>query len=128
MYPFERSLVRKYKDKQFTIIGVNSDEKEDLAELFDNRTIKWPCFWDGGSPGGPIAQKWQVFSWPTIYIIDEKGVIRFKPRGDQEIDDDIYLLLNELKTKTPAAPTAAPSPVSNPVSNPAPSPAPTATP
>jgi hypothetical protein len=100
MYPFERSLVRKYQDKPFTIVGVNSDGKEKLAEIIADQTIKWPCFWDGGSPGGPIASKWNVSSWPTIYILDEKGVIRFNPEGDpREIDDDIYKLLEEMKAK-----------------------------
>ena len=100
MYPFERSLVKKYQDRPFTIVGVNSDDKEELANLIADRTIKWPCFADG-STGGPIAKDWNVMGWPTIYIIDEKGIIRHQPEGgEKEIDDDIYRLLDELKRKS----------------------------
>src|SRR5476649_1805146 len=104
MYPFERSLVRKYKDKPFALIGVNSDDKEDLEGIIADKTIKWPCFFDGGSTGGPIATKWNVQGWPTIYIIDEKGVIRSKPDlDDKEIDDYIYKLLSEQREQSSKA-------------------------
>jgi hypothetical protein len=101
MYPYERSLVKKYQDKPFALIGVNSDDKEDLEGILADRTIKWPCFWDGGSTGGPIATQWNVHGWPTIYILDEKGVIRYKPELDERaIDDDIYKLLSEQHAKS----------------------------
>ena len=33
--------------------------------------------------GGPISTKWGVRGWPTIYILDHEGRIRFHgPRGD----------------------------------------------
>ena len=113
MYPFERSLVTKYKDKPFTIVGVNSDEKEELQGILDDRTIKWPCFWDGGSPGGPIARQYKVSGWPTIYILDSKGVIRYVPISHgQELDDDIYKLLSEMKF-APAEAQSGASPAAN---------------
>lgn len=119
MYPYERSLVKKYENKPFVLIGVNSDDKEELQTLLDDKKIKWPCFWDGGSTGGPIATQWNVMGWPTIYIIDENGVIRYKPElDDKEIDDDIYRLLDEQKAKSNPSPT----PNSGPSSNPSPSP------
>ena len=53
--------------------------------------ITWRSFWDGGRTGGPIASKYQVRSWPTVYMIDHQGIIRYKkPRGpaiDQAISD-----------------------------------------
>jgi peroxiredoxin len=104
MYPYERSLVKKYSDKPFALVGVNSDGKEELEGIIADRTIKWPCFWDGGDAGGPIARQWHVMGWPTIYILDENGVIRYKVHGnDQEIDDDIYKLLTKLKEKSAGA-------------------------
>jgi hypothetical protein len=43
--------------------------------------MDWPCWFDGGN--GPIARDWNVLSWPSIYILDEKGVIVAKHlRGD----------------------------------------------
>ena len=37
-----------------------------------------------GTTRGPIATRWNVSGWPTIYVLDAKGVIRFKnPRGER---------------------------------------------
>ena len=79
MYPHERSLVEKLKDEPFAIIGVNSDkELDELQGVLEEENITWRSFWNGGSTGGPISTQWNVSSWPTIYVLDHKGVIRAK--------------------------------------------------
>ena len=65
MYPHERSLVERMKDKPFALIGINSDPKEKLLEAIKREKMTWRSFWDGGSTGGPIATKWNVRGWPT---------------------------------------------------------------
>ena len=98
MYPHERSLVKRLKDKPFALIGVNSDSKERLREAMKKNDITWRSFWDGGSTGGPIASKWGVSGWPTIYVIDHRGVIRFKNlRGDQ-LEEALEMLVTEAET------------------------------
>jgi Redoxin len=84
MYPHERSLVEKLKDKPFALIGVNSDtDKKKLKERMEKEKITWRSFWNGGSTSGPISTEWNVHGWPTIYVIDADGVIRHKNlRGD----------------------------------------------
>ena len=86
MYPHERSLVKRLANKPFALIGINSDK--DLAKLrprLKEENISWRSFWNGPKgTGGPISAKWGVRGWPTIYILDHKGVIRFKgPRGEK---------------------------------------------
>ncbi len=77
MYPHERSLVKKMSDKPFVLLGVNSDKnRDDLKKAMEKEHITWRSWFDGGRTGGPIASKWNVRGWPTLYIIDEKGVIR----------------------------------------------------
>ncbi len=95
MYPHERSLVQRFAGKPFTILGINSDAREELRQIIDNGTVQWPCIVDGGDTSGPIATAWKVQGWPTIYIIDGKGKIRFQPRRGQEIEEAIETLLNE---------------------------------
>ena len=91
MYPHERSLVKNLKDKPFALIGVNSDPKDRVKAAIKRENISWRSFWDGGRTGGPIASNYQVRGWPTIYMIDHEGIIRYKkPRGraiDQAIED-----------------------------------------
>ncbi len=84
MYPHERSLVKQYEGKPFAIIGVNSDRSLDKLKLrLEEENITWRSFYDQ-STSGPIATQWNVNGWPTIYVIDHEGVIRYKNvRGDQ---------------------------------------------
>lgn len=85
MYPHERSLVKKFADKPFAIIGVNSDrDLEALQPILEENEITWRSFWNGEKgTGGPISTRWNVSGWPTIYILDAEGRIRYKNlRGD----------------------------------------------
>jgi hypothetical protein len=93
MYPHERSLVSKMSDKPFVILGVNSDSNRDaLKKVLVQENITWRSFWNGGSTSGPISSAWGVRGWPTLVLIDAKGVIRNKwlgaPRGNA-LDDAI---------------------------------------
>lgn len=101
MFPHERSLVEKYKNEAFAIIGVNSDKDlEQLKEVRAKENITWRSFWNGPEgTAGPIAAAWNVHGWPTLYILDAKGVIRYKSVGADEaaIDAALENLLTEMK-------------------------------
>jgi tetratricopeptide (TPR) repeat protein/peroxiredoxin len=78
-YPFERSLVERLKGRPFVFLGVECDDHRDaVCKARDEGEITWRCWWDGGSIEGPIATRWNVKGWPSIFIIDHKGVIRYK--------------------------------------------------
>ena len=97
MYAHERSLVEKYAGKPFAIVGINSDrERDKLKERMAEEGINWRSFFDGGGPGGPIASKWNVSGWPTIYVIDAEGRLRFKDVRGDELDAAIEELMGEL--------------------------------
>jgi len=97
MYPHERSLVKKLAGKPFALIGVNSDkDKTVLAKRVKEENITWRSFWNGPEgTSGPISAKWNVGSWPTIYVIDHKGVIRFKNARGKKLDEAVEKLLAE---------------------------------
>jgi thiol-disulfide isomerase/thioredoxin len=107
MFPHERSLVKKLADKPFVLLGVNSDR--DLADIkpkLEKDEITWRSFWNGKEgTGGPISKEWNVQGWPTLYIIDHKGVIRHKylgSPGDAVLDKAIDKLVAEAeKTAKP---------------------------
>jgi peroxiredoxin len=90
MYPHERSLVKAMENKPFVLIGVNSDPSKDvLKKVIADEKMTWRSFWDGGNTQGPIATKWNVHGWPTLYVVDHKGIIRHKWVGSpgEEIMD-----------------------------------------
>jgi hypothetical protein len=95
MYPHERSLVKRLGGKSFALLGVNSDPKERLRRAIKKENITWRSWWDGGSPSGPIATKWNVRAWPTVYVLDHKGVIRSKDPTEKELDKLVDQLLKK---------------------------------
>jgi len=100
MYPHERSLVKRLAEKPFALVGINSDDKpEALKEAIAKESMTWPSWFDGGTDG-PIAKKWNVQGWPTIYVLDHKGVIRFKNKREKDLDQAVDALLEEHAAET----------------------------
>lgn len=104
MYPHERSLVKKMENKPFALIGVNSDpDREALKEVLKKENITWRSFWKGKEgTSGPISTTWNVQGWPTLYVLDHKGVIRHKwlgSPGDKVMDEAIEKLVKEAEEK-----------------------------
>jgi len=101
MIPHERSLVEKYEDAPFAIVGVNSDPNlAQILSVCERENISWRSFWNGPDGSrGPISRAWDVEGWPTLYILDAKGVIRYKSVGAnmQVIDQTIEQLLAEIQ-------------------------------
>jgi peroxiredoxin len=97
MYPHERSLVKRLEGKPFALLGVNSDSKDRVRQAMKKENITWRSWWDGGNTGGPIAKAWNVSGWPTIYVLDAKGVIRYKNVREKQMDKAVDALLKELE-------------------------------
>ncbi len=100
MFPHERSLVKQMSDKPFALVGVNSDKDRDaLKPILEKEQITWRSFWNGDKgTQGPISSEWGVRGWPTLYLIDHKGVIRHKwlgSPGEKIMDEAIEKLVKE---------------------------------
>jgi hypothetical protein len=97
MYPHERSLVKRLEGKPFALIGVNSDDdREALKATLAGEGITWRSFWNGAAPTAP-SRAWRVQVWPTLYVIDHKGVIRYKDVDGVALDQAVDTLLREME-------------------------------
>ena len=97
MIPHERSLVNKLNGKPFVLIGVNSDRdpKKLEQDLKDNQ-VAWRSFQNQRKDSEPIANEWKVKGWPTLYLIDHKGVIKKKwlgGPGNEVLDKEVEKLV-----------------------------------
>ena len=94
MVPHERSLVKKLEGKPFALLGIDLDEsKEQLKKTEEREKITWRSWWDGAN--GPIGKQWRIRYLPTIYVLDAKGVIRYKNVRDQALDQAVHALVKE---------------------------------
>ncbi len=97
MYPHERSLVQRLRGMPFALLGINSDKDlEQLRTRMAKEQITWRSWWDGGGTRGPIATLYRVPHWPNIYVLDHRGVIRYKETRGGDMDKAVDTLLEEL--------------------------------
>jgi hypothetical protein len=104
MYPHERSLVKRLKDKPFALLGVNVGDKPDLLKkLVGDGTITWRFFMD---TRGLISERYRVKGFPTLMLLDHRGVIRATDIFDlEDLDAQIETLLKEMQGEKVAAGT-----------------------
>ena len=96
MIPHEREMVERLKDKPFALISISADEKkETLKEFLSKEKMPWTHWWNG-SEGG-VIEDWNVETFPTIYVIDAKGMIRHKDLRDEKLEEAVNELLKEVR-------------------------------
>jgi len=96
MLPHERSLVKRLQSQPFALVGINSDGDADKVKgILKDQEITWRQAIDG-STSGPLATRWNIKSWPSIFVVDAKGVIRYKNVREKAMDDAVDTLLAEL--------------------------------
>jgi hypothetical protein len=84
--------VTNLNDKPFALIGVHvgGSTVKQLKAIMVKEKLPWRSFVDLGNAGtGEIATKWNHSATPTFYVIDHKGVIRYKwaaPPGTKVMD------------------------------------------
>jgi peroxiredoxin len=101
--------VNQFKDKPFALIGVHvgGSSVKQLKEIMEKNNLNWRSFADEGNAGaGPIATKWNLSATPTFYLLDHKGVIRYKwagPPGAKILDEalDVLIKAAEAGSKPP---------------------------
>ncbi|MHC5541195.1 TlpA family protein disulfide reductase [Singulisphaera rosea] len=97
MVPHERELVRRMAGKPFALIGINADEatnREKAKSAARDERMVWPSFWDEGFDG-PIQRRYNVDHYPTTYVLDASGRIRYIDVRDKDLDRAIDALLSE---------------------------------
>ncbi|MBO0700902.1 MAG: TlpA family protein disulfide reductase [Zavarzinella sp.] len=96
MIPHEREMVEKLRDKPFALVSVSvDDEKKELTDFLQTEKMPWTHWWDG--PESPLIRQWNIRYFPTIYVIDAKGVIRHKNLRGEELEKAVEKLVAEAK-------------------------------
>jgi peroxiredoxin len=110
--PHEREFVKRFAGRPFELVGNNGDGDTSYGpkgEAIDNRArvnerirkeqITWRSFRDFSiKDKEQISQHWNVHEWPTIFLLDHRGVINHRFRGapeDEKLDSAIKKLVTE---------------------------------
>ena len=94
MYPHERSLVSSLQGRPFALLGVNTDNKISTAiDAVKENNLNWRSWYDGDS--GPIVENFGITGFPTIFVVDHTGVIRYKDIRGEKLEHAIELLVAE---------------------------------
>lgn len=99
LVPHEIKLTKRLEGKPFAFVGVDFDAtREELKKGEKENGITWRSFHDGRQ--GPIGEKWRVQAIPAIYVLDGKGVIRYKDVREKKLDEAVDALLKEMSSTT----------------------------
>ena len=96
MFASERSLVQRMQDKPFALLGVDEDKSpEECKRVIEKNHLTLRSWWDGDH-GGPIAEKFNVMGFPTLFLIDAKGHIRQKFDEGPPEEADLHRMIDQL--------------------------------
>ena len=98
MLPAEKALVKRLEKEPFALIGINTDNDLDkLKGLLEKQGITWRNAWEGAVPPGQgaLSRAWEVNAYPTMYLLDVRGIIR--ARDPDELDQAVDALVAEAK-------------------------------
>ncbi len=75
--PHLKELHKKYKDRNFEIIGISLDNKKDLVDKYiAKEQIKWKMIYSGKAWADDIARNYKVNLIPSYWVIDKNGILR----------------------------------------------------
>ncbi len=103
LVPSVRELLEKLNGEPVVYIGINGDADRSMGLRTSRRVnMTWRNLWDGpNGPTGPFAEAWSVQGWPSLFVLDADGRIRYKLVGKQAAEDSleqaILTLLSELR-------------------------------
>ena len=77
--PSMTKLYNALSDRPFTILAINIGESpEDIQQFLSNYPVSFPVLLD---PVQSLPKKWKVFAFPTSYLLDSNGIIRYTVAG-----------------------------------------------
>ncbi len=99
-YPYQEKLMETYRDDPVVLLGVNSDS--DLETIREAKAAgeapPYRTWWDG-STFGPISMAWDIWAWPSTFILDADGVVRFVGKRQDAMIEAVAELLEEQRAR-----------------------------
>lgn len=77
--PSMSELYDEMNNRGFTILAINIGESpDDIRRFMKNYPVNFPVLLD---PHKDLTKEWKVFAFPTSYLLDSKGIVRYSVAG-----------------------------------------------
>ncbi|GIV08732.1 MAG: thioredoxin [Fimbriimonadales bacterium] len=94
--PYMEELYNKYKDRGVVVVGValDSGTPEEVRAFVEQRKMSYPIVVPANQQD--VMRRARVKAFPTMYIVDKKGIIRYAEEGfAPEAMEDILRVLGQ---------------------------------
>jgi thiol-disulfide isomerase/thioredoxin len=82
LVPHAIELQSKLSGEGFTFLGFSADRAlDDLTKELTKRPLPWPNVFMDKAKGKTLSELWNVRGYPTLVLVDRKGVIRHRFLG-----------------------------------------------
>jgi thiol-disulfide isomerase/thioredoxin len=94
--PEENQLAADFPKESFTLVGVNGDRtREAASDAVRAHNIQFASWWDDPAARASIVARYGVTQWPTTYVLDARGVVRYKNIAGENLRRAIEQLIAE---------------------------------
>jgi thiol-disulfide isomerase/thioredoxin len=103
--PSMNRLAAAYDEDEFAIVSINFREDPDhILQFMREVNVDFPVLMD---EDGAVSRDWGVFAFPSSFIIDRNGRIRYSVNTAIEWDTDTVMqVINRLRSETPGSAAA----------------------
>ena len=97
--PHEKAMVKRFEGRPFAFVSIcTCPARSELRQFLEKTPLPWPTIYDG-QPGS-LARDWEIEAFPTFFVIDGKGVIRYRDLYGSDLETAVEKLLKEIETKS----------------------------
>lgn len=94
--PNVKKVFEEFHKKGFEIIGISLDQKKvQFDSYMESNNISWPQIFDGKGWKSDIGSLYAVTSIPATFLLDRKGVIRYKNVRGPDLRKAVRQLIGE---------------------------------
>jgi len=96
--PSLNRLQKKFDSDEFTVLAINiGEDQKTVSNFLKPMNINFPVLFD---PEGNAVKPWNLVAFPSSFLIDKKGKIRYGLFGGIEWDnDEVVSIIKKLNTE-----------------------------
>ncbi len=80
--PHVRDAYERFNKEGFEIVGVSFDaDRQRLEDVVKRENLRWPQYFDGGGQEAAPGKTFGIRHWPSMWLLDRNGVVRYISAG-----------------------------------------------